>query len=164
MKLRITTGLLSLTLMAGLIVLTSAAPKEGDYDWLKQRLETTKAFTIEVINAMPDDKFDYKPNDDVRTFKAQAYHIVYSIDYYNRVFKRNGQAAWQPGDENSMSKAELVKWATEQFDALNETILSTSSNDRLTAAVISYLDHNAHHRGQMITYLRMNGVTPPSYK
>jgi len=164
MKLNRSGLLMGMALTLCVTMLTSMDKKEGDYDWLKQRLETTKAFTIQVINAMPDDDFDYKPSDDVRSFKAQAYHIVYSIDYFNRVFKGNAQSAWAPGDENSKSKAELAKWAAEQFDAINETILNADNNERLTAGIISYLDHNAHHRGQLITYLRMKDITPPTYR
>ena len=164
MKLKSYLSLASLALICTAMLLMSTSPKEAEYGWLKQRLETTKAFTIDVIKAMPADSYDFKPNDDVRSFKAQAYHIIYSIDYFNRVFKGNANAQWNPGDENSKSKAELEKWAAEQFDAINATILAAEQNDALTNGILSYLDHNAHHRGQMITYLRMNDITPPSYR
>ena len=154
----------SVALLFMAFLLTSTSPKEGGYDWLKQRLETTKDFTLEVIRAMPDDKFDFKPNDEVRSFKAQAYHIIYSIDYFNRVFKGNSSAPWSPGGENSKSKAELIQWAIEKFDAINATILAAEQNEALTNGILSYLDHNAHHRGQMVTYLRMNEITPPNYR
>ena len=164
MKLKNQTAFFAVVLTACTLLFTSMAREEGDYDWLKQRLETTKDFTIQVIKAMPEGDYDFKPTEDVRSFKAQAYHIVYSIDYFNRVFKGENQPAWAPGDENSKSKAELEKWAAEQFDAINATILASANNERLTAGIISYLDHNAHHRGQMITYLRAKGVTPPTYR
>ena len=147
-----------------LLLLTSASPKEGDYDWLKQRLAATKAFTIEVMEAMPDDKYNFRPDEGVRTFKEQAYHIVYSIDYYKRVFGGNPNAAWSPGKEDSKNKADLVTWAKQQFDEMEKVIMGATNNPRLTAGIVSYLDHNAHHRGQMITYLRMSGIAAPSYK
>ena len=162
MKLKKTTNLLAMVLCV--LFFTSMDQKEGDYDWLKQRLETTKDFTLQVINAMPDEDYDFKPSDEVRSFKAQAYHIIYSINYFNRVFKGQTQPMWQPGDENSKSKKELAEWASRQFDIINATILAAESNEQLTAGIISYLDHNAHHRGQMITYLRMKGITPPTYR
>lgn len=148
------------------IGLTSATlrPTEGGYDYLKQRLDATKAYTLEVFNAMPEGDYDSKPNDQQRTFKAQAYHIAYSIDYFRRTLENKGQATWSPGDENSKSKAELIKWAEEQFDAMHKLILEREASDAMTAQIISYLDHNAHHRGQMITYLRMKGINPPAYR
>ncbi len=138
--------------------------KEGDYDWMKQRLMATKAFTIEVINAMPEDKFDFKPDDGIRSFQEQAYHLVYSIDYYNRLFASGGNAAWSPEAEDSKSKAEIMKWANDLFDSMEKTILAASNNQQLTSGIMGYLDHNAHHRGQMVIYLRMNGVAAPSYR
>ena len=131
---------------------------------MKQRLETTKAYTIAVLEAMPDGDYTFKPNEEQRTFAAQAYHIVYSIDYFHRAFSNGGNAQWQPGDENSKSKKELIEWAKSKFDEMNAFILSQESDDRLTAGVVSYLDHNAHHRGQIITYLRLKGIAPPQYR
>lgn len=147
------------------LVLTSVAspPKKGGYDWLKARLEVTKSYTIEVLQAMPDKDYDFKPDAEQRTFKAQAYHIAYSIDYFESALS-NPQAAWNPGDENSKSKEELIQWANGKFDAINKTILESDANDARTAGIISYLDHNAHHRGQIITYLRLKGIKPPNYK
>lgn len=131
---------------------------------MKQRLETTKAYTLAVLDAMPDGDYTFKPNEEQRTFAAQAYHIVYSIDYFHRAFSNGGDAQWQPGDENSKSKKELIEWAKSKFDEMNSFILSQESDDRLTAGVMSYLDHNAHHRGQIITYLRLKGINPPQYQ
>jgi len=119
MKLKSTYFLSALALITlCLTLLTSMDKKEGDYDWLKQRLDTTKDYTLEVFEALPDNDYDYRPSDEVRSFKEQAYHIVYSIDYFNRIFKGDSQTAWNPGDESSKSKAELIKWANEMSDCL----------------------------------------------
>jgi uncharacterized damage-inducible protein DinB len=145
-------------------IFAGAQEKNSDYDWMKQRLAATKAFTIDVLKAMPEDKYDFRPGEGIRTFKEQAYHIVYSIDYYKRVFSGNPQAVWQPGKEDAKSRAELLKWADEEFDAIEKTIMAAKNNPRLTAGIISFLDHNAHHRGQMIIYLRKNGIKAPNYR
>jgi len=152
--------------LAAVVLLFTSVEKaeDGGYDWLKQRLDASKAFTIEVLEAMPEGEYDFKASQDQRTFAAQAYHIIYSVDYFERAFANGGNAAWQPGDENSKSKEELIKWANEKFDSMNNWILSQDNNDALTAGIISYLDHNAHHRGQIVTYLRMKGIAPPSYR
>ena len=144
---------------------TSAKPTaDGGYDWLKPRLDGTKAFTIEVLEAMPEDKYDFRPNDDQRTFAAQAYHIIYSVAYFHKAFSTGSNVPWSPGDEESKSKDELINWANEAFDTMNDFILSQDNNDQLTAGIIYFLDHNSHHRGQIITYLRMKGITPPNYR
>ena len=152
--------------LAAVVLLVTSADKAEikEYEWLKPRLDAAKLYTIAVLEAMPADDYDFKASDNQRTFAAQAYHIAYSIDYFERAFANGGNAAWQPGDENSKSKEELIKWTSEKCDAINEWILSQESNDQLTAGVISYLDHNAHHRGQIVTYLRVKGIKPPDYR
>ena len=155
---------LILLLAATVLSATMKSVEQGGYDWLKARLEASKAYTLEVLQAMPADDYDYKPNDEQRTFAAQAYHIAYSMDYFHRAFSNGGNAQWNPGDENSKTKDELIKWVTEKFDEMNAFILSQDLDNGLTAGVIFYLDHNAHHRGQIVTYLRMKGITPPNYR
>lgn len=150
--------------LALLFIASTAKANEGGYDWLKQRLDASKAYTVAVLEAMPEDDYSFKPNDDQRTFAAQAYHIVYSIDYFHRALSNGGNAQWAPGDENSKSKKELIEWANAKFDEINQFILEQESNDALTAGVVSYLDHNSHHRGQIVTYLRMKGIAPPQYR
>lgn len=152
------------TLLVLLFMVSTAKADDGGYDWLKQRLEASKAYTLAVLEAMPESDYSFKPNDDQRTFAAQAYHIAYSIDYFHRAFSEGPSAKWAPGDENSKSKKELIEWATAKFDELNTYILEQDSNDQLTAGVVSYLDHNAHHRGQIVTYLRLKGIVPPQYR
>jgi len=152
-------------LLATTVLLTSMKPvEEGGYDWLKGRLDASKTYTMEVLRAMPEGDYDFKPNDDQRTFAAQAYHIAYSIEYFHKAFSAGGNTPWEPGDEDSKSKDELIKWAEAKFDEMNAFILGSESNDQLTGGVVYYLDHNSHHRGQIITYLRMKGIKPPSYK
>ena len=156
--------LAAFTLVVFASFMSVAPAKKGDYDWMKARLDASKTYTMAVLEAMPKDAYTYKPNEDQRTFAAQAYHIVYSIDYFHRAFANGGNAQWQPGDEEAMSKAELIDWANKKFDEMNDFILKQETNDRLTAGVMSYLDHNAHHRGQIVTYLRMKGIQPPNYQ
>ena len=152
-------------LLSTAILFTSMKPaEEGGYDWMKARLDATKAFTIEVLEAMPADSYDFKPNKDQRTFAAQAYHIAYSVEYFHKLFSSGGNVAWNPGDENSKSKEELVKWATEKFDEMHTFILAAESNDQMSQGLIYYLDHNAHHRGQLVSYLRSKEIAPPTYR
>lgn len=150
--------------LAFIFIASSASASEGGYDWLKQRLDASKDYTLAVLEAMPEDDYSFKAGEEQRTFAAQAYHIVYSVDYFHRAFSNGGQAQWAPEDENSKSKKELIEWANKKFEEMNEFILTQESNDQLTSGVVSYLDHNAHHRGQIITYLRIKGIAPPQYR
>ena len=141
----------------------SVSAQDSQYEYLKGPLTAAKDYTLEVFNAMPAENFNYKPTEEVRTFAAQAYHIAYSLEWFNNQLKGT-PIQWAPGDENAMNKEELVKYATEQFDAMTEIVMNAEETGQFTAGVIGVLRHNSHHRGQMVTYLRTFGITPPAYK
>ena len=141
--------------------ITNVGPE--DYKYLETRLDNAKAFTAEVFAAMPEAKYDFKPTEEVRSFKAQAFHIAYTLDWYDHRLKGK-PVAWEPGDEERMSKEELATYLDAQFDKVKMTIMKSHGKDSLTDDIIGLLDHNAHHRGQMITYLRMNGIEAPGYR
>lgn len=135
----------------------------GDYSYLKDRLQNTKAFTIEVIEAMPESDYSYKPTNDVRTFTALASHVVYSIEWNIALMKKR-PINWELGDENGFTKQELVEYVNSEFNSLIKFVAASNASPELTEKIIDVLNHNAHHRGQMMTYLRLKGITPPEYR
>lgn len=155
--------ILSLILFFGLSIQFNGQAQDSEYEYLKGTLTAAKDFTIEVFKAMPADDYSFKPTEEVRTFAAQAYHIAYSIEWFHNQLKGN-PIPWAPEDENSMNKEELVVYVTEQFEAMNNTVMNAKESGQFTAGVLGVLRHNSHHRGQMVAYLRTNGITPPNYK
>ena len=150
------------------ILLTSFSKKHeykpnSDYDYLRDRLENTKEYTMDVLRAMPDSIYSFRPNQDVRSYKELAYHLVYSIEW-NIELMKGKPINWISGGEDSMTKKELVEYADEQFDNLLIFIKEAEETPMLTDKVIDVLNHNAHHRGQMVTYLRLKGISSPNYR
>lgn len=139
------------------------APKKN-YEYLTQELENARSYTLEVIEGMPEEHFTFKPGTEMRTFGAQAFHIAYSLEWFIARMK-GSPIQWAPGDENRMSKQELLDYASEQLDAFVELVQNTEESGEFTAGIIATLRHNSHHRGQMVAYYRANNnMTPPSYK
>lgn len=133
------------------------------YEYLSTELTTAKEFTLQVMENMPAEDYGFKPADEMRTFRAQAYHIAYSMEWFNGQLSGN-RIAWEPGDEDEMSKEELMAYTTEQFDTFIKIIQNTEESGPFTTGILSTLRHNSHHRGQMVAYYRANGMTPPSYR
>jgi|GEM_PF-2400411 len=136
--------------------------ESSSYEYLDTELQKAKNFTIEVIQNMPAEDFSFKPGDEMRTFAAQAYHIAYSMEWFNGNLSGN-PIQWNPGDENRLEKDALIEYTTEQFDRYIDLLMEAEVTDQTTASVLSFLQHNAHHRGQMVAYYRANGMVPPSY-
>ncbi|HKW26778.1 MAG TPA: DinB family protein [Terriglobales bacterium] len=139
---------------------------------------------VEAAEAMPEDKFNFSPEslnipgDDykgVRTFAQQVKHIAAS-----------NFAIWRPltgdnfpkdflggnGPENIRTKAEILKFLNDSF-ALGHKAAATltpenmlqppehSKSARLSLATFA-VAHAFDHYGQMVEYLRMNGIVPPA--
>jgi uncharacterized damage-inducible protein DinB len=142
---------------------------------------------VEAAEAMPEDKFDFSPEKlnfpgsdykGVRTFGQQLKHVAAS-----------NYLIWSPitgekppdnvndgkGPDNMTAKADIVKYLKDSFAfghkavaTLNDSNLVqpiTSGSGRPTTRLFLATFAAAHafdHYGQMIEYLRMNGIVPPA--
>ena len=139
---------------------------------------------IDAAEAMPEDKFNFTPEalnipgsnyKGVRSFAVQVKHIATSNWFI-----------WSPltgekipeglndgnGSANLKSKAEIIEFLKDSF-ALGhraaatltaENMLQTLRNGqttRLSRATFG-VAHAYDHYGQMVEYLRMNGIVPPA--
>jgi uncharacterized damage-inducible protein DinB len=139
---------------------------------------------IDAAEAMPEDKFNFSPESlnlpggeyvGVRTFAGQVKHIAAS-NYF----------IWSPitgdkvpenikdgnGPADLRSKTDIIKFLKDSF-ALGHKAVATltaenmlqnpgnSKSTRLRLATFG-VAHAYDHYGQMIEYLRMNGIVPPA--
>jgi DinB superfamily len=139
---------------------------------------------VEAAEAMPEDKFNFSPESlnipgsqykGVRTFALQVKHIATS-NYF----------IWSPltgdklpeglkdgnGPEDLKSKADIIKFLKDSF-ALGHKAAATltaenmlqpaehSKSTRLHLATFAVARAYDHY-GQMVEYLRMNGIVPPA--
>lgn len=163
---------------------TSATQQPTIVAVVDREISNVEKQVVDVAEAMPEEKFNFTPEslkipgDDykgVRTFAVQAKHIAAS-NYF----------IWSPltgdklpeglkdgnGPDNIKSKAEIIRFLKESF-ALGhkaaatltiENMLQTPGNSkstRLRLAVFG-VEHAFDHYGQMVQYLRMNGIVPPA--
>ena len=142
---------------------------------------------VEAAEAMPEDKFDFSPEKlnvsgsdykGVRTFGEQLKHIAAS-----------NYLIWSPitgekppdnvndgkGPDNMKAKAEIMKYVKDSFAFGHKSVATlnssnlvqpiTSISGRSTTRLFQATFAAAHcfdHYGQMIEYLRMNGIVPPA--
>jgi uncharacterized damage-inducible protein DinB len=142
---------------------------------------------IDAAEAMPEDKFDFSPEKlnvsgsdykGVRTFGEQLKHVAAS-----------NYLIWSPitgekppdnvndgkGPDNMKDKADIVKYLKDSFAfghkavaTLNDSNLVepiTTKSGRQTTRLFQATFAPAHcfdHYGQIVEYLRMNGIVPPA--
>ena len=142
-----------------------------------------EADLVGVAEAMPADKYSFAPTNGafngVRTFAQQVKHVAAA----NHILAANISGANPPadaGDETGpdavRTKPEIIAYLKDSFAALhraakaiddNNTVIKSSPISPLKGGgtrfglAIEALVHSANHYGQMIEYLRMNGIVPP---
>ncbi len=149
-----------------------------------REISTIEKQIVEAAEAMPEDKFNFTPEslnipgDDykgVRTFAVQVKHVA-SSNYF----------IWSPltgdkvpenikdgnGPAELKSKADIIKFLKDSF-ALGhkaaatltpENMLQNPGNSKSTRLHLATFGvaHAYDHYGQMVEYLRMNGIVPPA--
>ncbi len=129
---------------------------------------------IAIAEDLPEDKYEYKPNPDSRTFVAQVLHVAASMYYFTD--PAQGQKPRYPDDpkrDNLKTKAEVVafvkKCVQDGADLIKAkgdagmagTTVLGSHTYRLSDLAYSLIEHSGEHYGQLVVYYRINGLVPP---
>ena len=144
-------------------------------------LKLSRAYTVECAQAMPREKYEFRPVPEVRTFGQQMVHLSEAVPGLYELFIEGKKAPTHPfsegGKEPVLSKEEVIARLGVGFDYVERAAarLRESALRKPTKIfgwkVISkhrmlrfLLDHTTHHRGQTVVYLRINGIQPPLYR
>src|SRR6188768_4292175 len=137
-------------------------------DWAGQ-----KALLVGMANAMPEDKYGFKPTPAQRSFGEHVLHIA-QINVM--LTKALGGKTPEPAiNMKATTKAEMIKAMSDAFDygakviaefnntTIQETIQAPFMGPSTRARIMFFLNgHTQDTYGQMVVYARLNGVTPPA--
>ena|SRR5271157_1834023 len=189
MKVRFTVCALLLVLtLAGFTSTATAQAKPDEKasfaSVLDHQLSGVEGELVPAAEAMPADKYSFAPSQGefkgVRDFGSQIKHIA-SVNYMigAAILGTKPPAEMGEGEDGPAivkSKDEIVKYLKESFVYLHKAINTinaanilepikapwgTAPTTRLSMAVVA-VSHPFDHYGQMVEYLRMNGIIPPA--
>ncbi|HEX7286767.1 MAG TPA: DinB family protein [Candidatus Angelobacter sp.] len=151
---------------------------------MDREITTVEKEVVEAAEAMPEAKFNFSPEGlklqgsdykDVRTFALQVKHIAASN--YILWSQLTGDKFPQDylggnGPESVKTKGEIIKFLQDSFvlghkaaaTLTTENMLQSPANSKSTRLhlVAFGVAHAFNHYGQMVEYLRMNGIVPPA--
>ena len=154
--------------------------QESDFikDYL-ERLENSRKYLILVAETMPEDKYGFKATPESLSFAENLMHIGWAMDWHSQSLMGGREARdWNTDTElkvDHKSKEEMIAAINRTFDITIEIINNFDINNleerldyfglnRTKRQVLLLLaDHITHHRGQMLVYMRLNGLMPPRY-
>ena len=138
---------------------------------------------VPAAEAMPEDKFGFAPTNGefkgVRTFAQQIKHVA-AVNYELAAAILEEKPPVDIGDESGpaaiTTKADTLKYLKESFEYVHKA-MATINEKNVTETVKSpfgegsvsrlglatmVTSHGFDHYGQMVVYLRMNGIVPPA--
>ena len=139
---------------------------------------------LDAAEAMPEDKFNFSPQSlnlpganykGVRTFAVQVKHIAASNYFiWSGLTGDKLPANLKDGNgpEDIRTKAEVLAFLKDSFalghkaaaTLTTENMLQTPEHSKSTRLHLATFGvaHAFNHYGQMVEYLRMNGIVPPA--
>ena len=147
------------------------ATLKGDFlkEWASQ-----KDTLIKIAEAMPENKYSFKPTPAQRDFGG---HVMHVAQINMMVFKMLNAKAPAPAiNEKAATKAEMIKAMSDSFD-YGTAILNEQTEQSIAASIAGppwmgpstrarifafMIGHTQDTYGQMVVYLRLNGGVPPA--
>jgi uncharacterized damage-inducible protein DinB len=143
----------------------------------------TETRVVSTADAMPAEKYSFAPTagefTGVRTFAQQIKHLAannYRMAAYILNQSPTPDQESETGPDTVQSKAQIMDYVQGSFTALHRAVAaineenmlepmadspSPAQKTRLQLAVDA-VAHSNDHYGQMVEYLRMNGIIPPA--
>ncbi|MGP8173751.1 MAG: DinB family protein [Terracidiphilus sp.] len=133
---------------------------------------------VSAAEAMPEDKFNFAPPTSlgefkgVRTFAQQIKHVAESNYYFfgGSDYSEASAKAMTDSIEKLTTKVDIVKALKDSFtqahtfvDAITPENAFVMTAHGTRAGMTAFgIAHFMDHYGQMVEYLRMNGIVPPA--
>jgi uncharacterized damage-inducible protein DinB len=149
--------------VVAVVALTAAAhaqtqtPRSAT-DMLGYGFNEVSGWVTKAAELVPADKYSYRPVGTVRTFGEQVAHVADAYNWYcaNAVGRKvEWSDAIEKGPKDKATLAAKLKAATAGCAAIFK-------GGTMTPQMGGVIAHTNLHYGNMITYMRMLGLTPPS--
>ncbi len=165
--------LLGTLLMATCAVQAQTPDLKSASGYPKMVQKQVSAWIERAAEKMPEEQYAFKPDPAVRSFGQILGHIA-DADYLfcSAVLGENSPS---PGIEKTKTtKAELTAalhdafaYCNRAYDALtdasaNETVTAFGQQRNKLGALWFNASHNLEHYGNLVVYLRVKGIVPPS--
>lgn len=161
---------------------SAAAPSANpQVDDLKLAFAASHAYTIDMANVMPEEKYHFKPVplDEIRTFGQQMVHIGDGVSrlFQHFVEQKKLDPPTEAAKEQFTSKADVIAKLDAAYKYVEDAVAKMTDADlnkmvpffggkQVPARQVlrTILDHSTHHRAQTVVYIRLNGLKPATYR
>ena len=166
----------TLAALAALLVAAPAAAQmhhdDASLAGITGLYETVRGYVTAAAEQMPEEHYGFQPTPEVRSFGQLVGHVA-NASYMFCAGALGEQAPPTGNAEELTSKAELVSAVKAAFqycdrahrmdamEAMETVQLFGATHSRLSALAFN-MGHDFEHYGNMVTYMRIKGLVPPS--
>ena len=173
MRARLAIGVVALTVMMPASASVRAQAGDTTLASVKTTYDLVKGYIIKAAAQVPEDKYQYQPTKEVRTMGQLFGHIANASGLICATAAGTKPAS--AGDAEKLgTKAELQKAVADGFAVCDKALTAITAANAGETVNLFGMTHsragamafnNAHlfeHYGNLVTYMRINGMVPPS--
>lgn len=160
-------------LLLGSVICSAQTEREEFID----RWDHSEEYLLKFVNLMPDSLFGFRPDTSMFSFEEQLHHIIEHLAWITNDYLVSGDQPYVRSPFETLPPKERIAALRSVFQDVREAVLALDETDlqvryefrpagkalRTVDLLYLLLDHTTHHRGQLVVYLRLNGVKPPKY-
>jgi uncharacterized damage-inducible protein DinB len=164
-------------LLAALPLRAQSSQQADPAKVLDQLLSNYEREFVSLAEAMPADKYNFAPTSGefhgVRTFAEQVKHVAgANFSYYSSI--SSAKPANMPKMADLKSKEEIIQALKASFAYAHQVTATITAQNAFgpmgtgnhphtrAGTAAAAIAHGFDHYGQMVVYLRMNGIVPPA--
>lgn len=154
-------------------LLWAQAPAPTITSELAAGFQRASADILDIAETMPAEKYGYKPTPEIYSFGDQLVHVAGIVQRFVDTSKGTKTEAGHP---HAMAKPEVIALLKKTFQTGQDTIAQLSDGQLLEPVKFPFGDRTVtrftywqapllqirNHHGQLVVYLRMNGIVPPT--
>ncbi len=140
-----------------------------------KKLHNAKAYTVKVAELMPDEFYQFRPAEQEMNFAEQLLHLSANLGWLSSSYLIDGQNPVQKSNMTTFRKDSVIAVVKKTYDyalralehfppeRLKEPVTFFSGPMNKLQIINLINDHQTHHRGQLLVYLRLKNIKPPDY-
>ena len=135
-------------------------PPNDPYAAARHGFSEVSGWIAKAAATVPPDKYSYRPAPSVRTFGELIAHIADWQNFFCGRAAQGKKVQWSDATEKGKhDKTALAAKLKQSVDACSAAYANNKSN---ISDLMANIAHDNLHYGNIITYMRMLGLTPPS--
>jgi uncharacterized damage-inducible protein DinB len=151
----------------------AAASDNASVAAVRQMWQMVTTYVTQAAQDMPEDKYAYRPTPEVRSFGELIGHVAGAQHMICAAALGEPQPAEDAIEKAAKTKDALIQALRQSTEYCGRAFAQTDAATRAPVklfgmdmtrfhALVLNATHNGEHYGNIVTYLRINGIVPPS--